>query len=170
MLKICLDYGHGGRDPGAVYRGRYEKDDMLRLGTQISKELRKHGVLVDETRTTDKTMSLRERSNLENKKTYDYFISLHRNAYKPEHANGVETLTYLNQTLKARKLANKIQNALVDLGFKDRGVKKANFHVLRETRAPAILIEIGFIDNSKDNDIFDKKYEEIVEAITKAIL
>ena len=54
-----------------------------------------------------------------------------------------------------------MQRALVDVGFANRGVKAANFHVLRETKAPAVLIEIGFIDNSKDNKLFDSKFEKI---------
>ena len=58
----------------------------------------------------------------------------------------------------------------MDLGFTDRGVKEANYHVLRETKAPAILIEIGFIDNSEDNNLFDIKKYEIIKAIAKAIL
>jgi len=70
----------------------------------------------------------------------------------------------------AKNLADKIQKGLVDVGFKNRGVKKANFHVLRQTRAPAILLEIGFIDNTKDNIIFDTKFDEIVKVIAKAIL
>ena len=93
------------------------------------KELRRHGVIVDETRTKDITMSLRERSNFEKKGNYDYFISFHRNAFKPEQAKGVETFTYLNQTPKAKELAERIQRSLVDIGFVDRGVKTANFHV-----------------------------------------
>jgi N-acetylmuramoyl-L-alanine amidase len=170
MNRICLDYGHGGNDPGAVYKGRKEKDDVLRIGLAVAKILRSHGVLVDETRTTDKTMSLKERSDMENKKTYDYFISIHRNAFKPEAAQGVETFTYTNQTAKAKSLADKIQKSLVDIGFINRGIKKANFHVLRETKAPAVLVEIGFIDNSKDNKLFDSKFDEMVEGITKAVL
>lgn len=170
MNRICLDYGHGGSDPGAVYKDRCEKDDVLRIGLAVSKTLRSHGVLVDETRTTDKTMSLKERSDMENKKTYDYFISIHRNAFKPEAAQGVETFTYNNQTAKAKSLADKIQRELVAIGFRHRGVKKANFHVLRETKAPAVLVEIGFIDNTNDNALFDSKFNNIVEGITRAIL
>lgn len=170
MIRICCDYGHGGNDPGAVYKGRCEKDDVLKIGKTIVAELRRHGVIVDETRTEDTTMSLKERSNFENKKKYDYFISFHRNASKPAKAEGVETFTYINQTEKAKSLAEKMQRALVDAGFKDRGVKAANFHVLRETKAPAVLIEIGFIDNSKDNKLFDSNFEKIVKALSKAIL
>ena len=170
MIRICLDYGHGGSDPGAVYKGKKEKDDVLKVGLAVAKILRNHGVLVDETRATDKTVSLKERSDMENKKKYDYFISFHRNAFKPEQANGVETFTYTNQTAKAKNLADKIQKELVAIGFTNRGVKKANFHVLRETKAPAVLIEIGFIDNTKDNQLFDSKFDEIATEIAKSIL
>ena len=170
MVRLCLDYGHGGEDPGAIYKDRCEKDDTLNLGRAVAKELRRCGVIVDETRTKDITVSLKERSSFEKSGRYDYFISFHRNAFKPEKAKGVETYTYLNQGAKAKELADKIQNSLVDVGFTDRGVKAANFHVLRETKAPAVLIEIGFIDNSRDNQIFDNKFEKIVKAISKAIL
>ena len=170
MIKICCDPGHGGNDSGAVYKGRKEKDDNLAIGKAVAKELRRHGVIVDETRTGDKTVSLKERSNLENKGSYDYFISFHRNAFKPEQAKGVETYTYLNAGVKAKGLAAKIQAALVGIGFTNRGVKEANFHVLRETKAPAVLVEIGFIDNTGDNQLFDTKREEIIKAISKAIL
>jgi len=140
MIRLCFDYGHGGVDPGAIYKGRKESDDVLSIGKAIAAEVRRHGVLVDETRTTDKTLSLKERSDMENKKKYDYFISFHRNAFKPETAQGIETFTYTSQTAKAKGLADKIQKELVGVGFKDRSVKKANFHVLRETKAPAVLV------------------------------
>jgi len=170
MASLCFDYGHGGSDPGAVYMGRKESDDVLSLGRAVASELRRHGVSVDETRVSDMTVSLTQRSNYENRQVYDYFISFHRNAFKPEQAAGVETYTYINPGAKAKELAKKIQNALVGVGFGNRGVKEANFHVLRETKAPAVLIEIGFIDNSQDNALFDAKQEEIVKAVAGAIL
>lgn len=170
MAILCFDYGHGGEDPGAVYRGRTEKSDNLEIGRLVALEVRRYGITVDETRTSDKTFNLKERSDFEKKKRYDFFLSFHRNAFKPEKASGVETYTYLKGNPKAKSLARKIQKSLVDIGFVDRGVKTANFHVLRETRSPAILIELGFIDNTLDNEIFVKKKEKIVEAITRAIL
>jgi N-acetylmuramoyl-L-alanine amidase len=102
--------------------------------------------------------------------SFDYFISFHRNAFKPETAAGVETYTYLNPGAKSKGLAEKIQSSLVGVGFVNRGVKTANYQVLRETRAPAVLIEIGFIDNSQDNALFDGKRDEIVKAVSGAIL
>lgn len=170
MFRLCFDYGHGGNDPGATYKGRKEKDDNLYIGSRVAKEIRRHGVIVDETRTKDVTMTLRERSNYECKRNYDYFISFHRNAWKPETGIGVETFTYLNTSQKSKNLAKKIQSNLVDIGFINRGVKKANFHVLRETKASAVLMEIGFIDNTKDNKLFDRKKEDIIRGISQAIL
>lgn len=170
MIRLCMDFGHGGLDSGGVYRGRKEKDDNLKLGLAVSKELRSHGILIDETRTEDINVTLKERSNFEKKKEYDYFISFHRNIFKPEQAKGVETFTYIKQTLKAKSLADKIQKNLVGIGFVDRKVKKANFHVLRETKSPAVLVEVGFLDNTKDNELFDSQFNEIVKAIVEAIL
>jgi N-acetylmuramoyl-L-alanine amidase len=170
MARLCFDYGHGGSDPGAVYMGREESEDVLAVGREAAEILRRHGIIVDETRTADVSLSLKERSDFENRGTYDYFISFHRNAFKPEQAAGVETYTYLSPGTKSKGLAEKIQIALVKIGFVDRGVKTANYQVLRETKAPAVLIEIGFIDNSQDNVLFDAKRDEIVKAISGAIL
>ena len=167
---LCFDYGHGGSDGGACYNGRKESNDVLNLGKAVAAEIRRHGVTIDETRISDTTVSLIARSDFENKKDYDYFISFHRNAFQPEQANGVETFTYLNGSVQAKSLANKVQTNLVAVGFLNRGVKEANFHVLRETYATAILIEVGFIDNTNDNKIFDTKKDDIIKAITKAIL
>ncbi|SKA92264.1 N-acetylmuramoyl-L-alanine amidase [Clostridium sp. USBA 49] len=170
MARLCFDYGHGGNDSGACYNGRKESNDVLILGRAVAAEIRRHGVLVDEIRTSDVTISLQDRSKFENRNTYDYFISFHRNAYQPEKAKGVETYTYLNAGAKSKGLAERIQAGLVSLGFVNRGVKQTDFHVLRETKAPAVLIEIGFIDNTGDNNLFDAKRNEIIKAIAKAIL
>lgn len=170
MGRLCFDYGHGGEDSGAFYNGRKESNDVLSLGCAVAAEVRRHGIEIDETRTNDATVSLNDRSVFENRNAYDYFISFHRNAYEPEQARGVETFTYLNTGANSKSLAEKIQDSLVGLGFVNRGVKQANFHVLRETKAPAVLIEIGFLDNSGDNNLFDAKRNEIIKALAKAIL
>ena len=169
-MLILFDYGHGGRDPGATYKGRHEADDVLSIGQAIAKRLRAAGVVIDETRTTNTTLSLEQRVKMELKKTYDFFISIHRNAFKPEEGAGAEVYVYRSYNTKSKPLATKIQKALVGVGFRDRGVKEANFYVLKHTKAPALLLEIGFIDNSADNRLFDSKFEAIVDGITKAIL
>ena len=165
-----FDYGHGGRDSGAVYKGRLEKDDVLKLGRDVRKIIQAHGVLVDETRNKDEYVSLQARADKSNAKIYDYFISFHRNAFKPNKARGVETYTFTTRNPKAVTLANNINNAIAKIGFVNRGVKSANFMVLRETRAKAVLIEVGFIDNDHDNMMFDRNYDRIVDVIAGAIL
>ena len=170
MARLCFDYGHGGEDSGATYNGRKESNDVLSIGKAIAAEVRRNGVVVDEIRTLDATVSLQGRSNFENRNNYDYFISFHRNAFMPEQARGVETYTYTNQDSNSKAMADKIQSALVNIGFVNRGVKKENFHVLRETKAPAVLIEMGFIDNTGDNNLFDSRRSEIIKVISMAIL
>lgn len=169
-MRLCFDYGHGGRDPGACYLGRKESDDVLSVGQEIAAYLRARGVVVDETRTSNQSVALSERGGFENKNKYDYFISFHRNAYRPEVGTGAETYMYLTGSQKAYSLAKKIQSALAKVGFKDRGVKKGSFYVLRNTRAPALLVEIGFIDNTADNKLFDQKREEIIKVLGEVIL
>lgn len=171
---VCLDYGHGGKDSGAVLRDennnviRKEKDDIIVTGKAVATELRRHGVEVDETRKGDEYLTLTERVNIANQKNYNYFVSFHRNSASTDKANGVEVFTTANSS--AKDLAKSLQSNLVDVGFTDRGTKYANFTVISKTKAPAALMEIGFIINEKDNEIFDTKQKEIVRAITSAIL
>lgn len=171
-MLILFDYGHGGKDPGATYKGRHEADDVLALGQAVAKRLRASGVLIDETRTSNITVSLEQRVNIERQKKYDFFISFHRNAFKPEVGTGAEIYVYrlTNPLSKSKALAEKIQNALVRVGYHNRGVKEADFYVLKHTKAPALLLEVGFIDNSTDNALFDAKFQEIADGITHAIL
>lgn len=170
MVKICFDYGHGGRDPGAVYKGRKESQDNLDIGMRVAERVGMFNLVIGETRALDVGLSLQERVNFANKGDYDYFISFHRNAFKPELANGAETFIHPKASPKARALAEEIQKGLVACGFRNRGVKTADFYVLRKTKMPAVLIEIGFIDNSLDNELFDLKRRQIIHEISKAII
>ena len=77
---------------------------------------------------------------------------------------------YRSSNGKSTALAREIEQALVNIGFRNRGVKEAEFYVLKHTRVPTLLLEVGFIDNSNDNQLFDSKFEEIVEGIAQAIL
>lgn len=164
-MKLLFDYGHGGNDPGASYKGRKEADDVLRLGRAVAKRLRQAGVTVDETRAADTTLGLGPRVKRDKASRYDYFVSFHRNAHRPEQAHGAEVFTYPTASAKAKTLAVQLQNALVRVGFANRGVKTANYYVLRNTRSPAVLIEAGFIDNTSDNRLFDERFEMMVEGI-----
>ena len=168
MANWLGDAGHGGKDAGASYNGRKESNDVLRLAARVGELMRANGENFAITRTSDKFLELSERTSIENRGNYDYFISFHRNAFSPNKAKGVETYS-LSTTGKGRELATKVQDNLNKIFF-DRGVKTSNFYVLRKTKCPAILIEVGFIDSDEDNKIFNQKFEEIAQAITKACL
>lgn len=93
--KIMLDAGHGGNDPGAVYGGRQEKDDNLRLAMAVGNILSQNGIDVVYTRTDDVYQSPIEKARLANASGADYFISFHRNSSpEPNQYSGVETLVY----------------------------------------------------------------------------
>lgn len=167
---ICIDAGHGGKDSGAVSGKRYEKNDNLRFALALGKSLTRCGFKVYQTRTKDVYMSLQQRSDFANMIKADYFISCHRNSFWNLLANGVENWVYKYTDSKTIAYATNIQNDLVKVGVQtNRGVKKGNFHVCRETNMPACLLELGFIKNKKDNALFDSKFNEYVEAVTKGI-
>lgn len=170
-MLICLDAGHGGRDSGAVNGSRYEKNDTLKLATILRASLLKKGLNVIMTRTDDSYSSLKERSDFANKNKADYFISLHRNAFTDGTAKGVENWIYAPSNKKTEDFAAVILGQIAKVGVSaNRGVKKGNFHVTRETNMPACLLELGFISNAQDNQLFDKNLNSYADAISKAIL
>ncbi|MGL4345627.1 MAG: N-acetylmuramoyl-L-alanine amidase family protein [Cellulosilyticaceae bacterium] len=169
-MKICLDYGHGGKDSGAVFGSRKESQEVLRLGQQIANKLRAQRIQVVETRTTDVYVALNKRIAYANSQQADYFLSIHRNSCAPIGPKGVEVFTANKCSQQATKLAKTLQQALVRMGFHDRGVKKMNFYVLTQTKMPAILVEVGFINQAIDNFLFDTYEEEIAKQIVNGIL
>lgn len=92
---IMLDAGHGGRDPGAVYQGRQEKDDTLRLTLAIGEILQNNGIDVEYTRTTDIYESPLQKAQEANAAGVDFFVSIHRNSFPTDNVvSGVESLVY----------------------------------------------------------------------------
>lgn len=170
-MLIALDAGHGGSDPGASYNGRQEKDDNLRLATAVGNILEKRGVNVVYTRTNDIYETPFKKATDANESGADYFVSFHRNSVEnPNTASGAQTLIYSRGGEK-EKLAKNIQNNLVKAGFKDMGiVERPNLVVLKRTQMPAVLLETGFINNEKDNELFDQNFDKIAQAIADGIL
>lgn len=153
MPKIVLDPGHGGSDSGAVNGNHLEKNFNLSIALKVRDYLlRNYDVEVLMTRTTDTAVSLSERTNMANRNSADYYCSIHVNAGG---GTGFESYIYngavSNRTGNAQRIIhNEVMNRLSSYGVRDRGMKRANFHVLRETRMPAILLENLFIDNNVD--------------------
>lgn len=168
---IVIDAGHGGSDPGAVYNGRREKDDNLRLALAVGKILENNGQNVVYTRTTDVFDSPYEKAQIGNRAGGDFFVSFHRNSSQvPGQYSGVETLVYDDSGIKAQ-LARRVNENLEQAGFQNLGVSvRPNLVVLNSTDMPAILIESGFINSAQDNRIFDQNFSEIADGIAQAIL
>lgn len=169
--RIALDAGHGGSDPGAVYKGRQEKDDTLDLTLAVGDILKKNGIDVYYTRTTDEYETPFKKATDANNSGADLFVSIHRNSSEnPNQYSGVETLVYSYTGLKA-EVARNINNQLEDAGFKNLGVdERKNLVVLKRTKMPAVLVEAGFINNDKDNYLFDEEFDSIAQAIADGIL
>lgn len=169
--KVALDAGHGGSDPGAVYNGRQEKDDTLDLTLAVGDILKKNGIDVFYTRTNDEYETPFKKTTDANNSGADLFVSIHRNSSeKPNQYSGVETLVYNDSGLKS-EVARNINNQLENVGFKNLGVDtRKNLVVLKRTKMPAVLVEAGFINNEKDNYIFDQEFDKVANAIADGIL
>lgn len=170
-IKIMLDSGHGGSDPGAVYNGRREKDDTLRLTMAVGEILQNRGIDVEYTRTTDVYESPYDKAMEGNRAGADYFVSIHRNSYpSPNTVSGVETLVYDKSGIKYQ-MAQEINEQLEAVGFVNLGVtERPNLAVLRRTQMPAVLVEVGFINSDTDNRLFDQNFDAIAEGIADGIL
>lgn len=153
MVKIFIDAGHGGTDPGAVANGLREKDLTLTLALKtrnmLNDEYDGHSVMLS--RMTDKTLSLPERTNMANNWGANYLVSIHINAGG---GTGFESYTY-NGNYSGKAETNRLRSIVHDeivkeTGFRNRGKKEANFHMVRESKMSACLTENGFIDHSAD--------------------
>lgn len=214
-IKIVLDPGHGGRDPGAVGPGGLkEKDVVLRISGKVKDLLEMRGYSVYLTREGDSFVSLKERARMADLYRADLFVSIHANAAYNLQAQGTETFYYsessgpwarkiarlenavlrlemdmkngedkpenkagarikfLGQVDESRKLALMVQKEMGDLGgTPDRGIKPAEFYVLKYTSMPAVLVETGFLSNHRESrQLADDRYlSSIAEAIARGI-
>lgn len=171
MALVVIDPGHGGSNPGAVYQGRQEKRDTLALALEVGRILEENGVEVYYTRTTDVYESPEQRTEEGNAVGGDFFVSIHRNSSPyPNQYTGVESLVYSRYGTAAR-LAQNINNRLVQVGYENQGVnERENLVVLNRTQMPAVLVEVGFINTDADNRLLDERFGETARAIAEGIL
>lgn len=168
---VMLDAGHGGANPGAVYEGRQEKDDALALVLAIGPILENNGIQVLYTRTTDVYQTPFEKAQLANEAAVDFFVSIHRNSFPEDNVvSGVESLVYDLSGTKY-EMAQNINAQLETAGFVNLGVKaRPNLIVLRRTKMPAVLVEVGFINSDTDNQLFEANFHAIAQAIADGII
>jgi N-acetylmuramoyl-L-alanine amidase len=149
--KIVLDPGHGGSDPGARASGIVEKELNLDIALRTKNLLESAGFSVVMTRTTDVFVALERRAEIANTSNADIFISIHGNSFNGA-TQGLETFWYGKyEKANSMRLAHALQNNLVSkMNMSYRRVAEGNFHVIRETKIPSALLEVGFIDNPSD--------------------
>ncbi len=194
---VCLDPGHGGKDPGNLDRGRQEKKYTLLLAQEVARLLRNAGLSAPLTRKTDRFIELEERAAIAKRNGADLFVSLHFNTVLAAHseAKGVEvyclTPAYASSTNargegantpafpgnrhddKNMLLAYQLQKALVrNLPMEDRGVHRARFGMFRSAEMPAALVEGGFMSNPEDaRRIYDAaSRRQMAKAIVDGVL
>ena len=175
-MRICIDSGHNhsGYDTGAVGNGLKEQDVTWAISSMVAEKLGRLGVETVETRplkttnvnNTSINASLNRRVEICNNARCDLFVSVHCNAGG---GTGTETYVY-SKSGKAYDLAAAVNNAILNkLPLKNRGVKTADFAVLRNTNCPAILVETAFIDNAADAKLFWEQLPDFSEAIVNGI-
>ena len=171
MAKIELDPGHGAHDGGAGGARSYEKNNVLKVALRMKTLLQQHGHTVRLTRETDVYLTLSQRAAAANKWGADIFVSLHDNSATNKTATGFETFIFdKTSNAKTINLQRAIHNAIIkEIGLRDRGMKRANFSVLRETNMPACLVEYAFISNYNDETLLINEVDKLARLTAKGI-
>lgn len=177
-IRVVIDAGHGGVDPGATNGSKHEAVATLAIAKKVGEKLKVKGFAIKYTRSANKYVSLEERCRISNDFGANAFISIHLNSASNREADGIETWRFEKVGAKTKGLANNVQTELIAAtGAKSRGVKSTTMlYVLRHTVAPAVLVECGFISNGAEAKLlFSDKYQEklataIVSGIVKALL
>lgn len=166
-VKVVVDAGHGGTDPGAIGNGRKEKDIVLSISNKVNSKLKSMGFQTIMTRSTDVYVTLANRYAIANNNKADLFVSIHANSGASS-AKGIETL-YKNY----KGLAESIQsNLIAETGATNRGVKyRSDLAVLNGTKMASALVEVGFISNpTESSQIGTNSYQEkLATAIVKGV-
>lgn len=169
---ICVDAGHGGKDPGACSNGVQEKDIALKIALKVKGLLLANDLGVVMTRESDQYDSVNEKARKANLAKADLFVSIHCNSASQLSANGTETLSY-DLTGKSFQLASCIQQELTNIcQRRNRGVKqRKDLAVLNSTQMPAILVETAFISNEEERKLLQQEafQNKIAMAIVKGI-
>ncbi len=174
-FSVVIDPGHGGPDPGAIgIGGIRETDVVLEVSKIVKKLLSEKSVKVRLTRKNEVDLDLPQRVSFANNTGADIFVSIHANASrgKRRDINGLETFYY--RGWRGRLLAKKIQKEIlrVSPGSPDRGVKQGRFYVIKNTKMPAVLVEVGFLTGRLDSRRLEKTThrKRLAYAIAKGIL
>jgi N-acetylmuramoyl-L-alanine amidase len=170
IRKVVIDPGHGGSDVGATRAGIFEKDITLDVANKLAKYLEKSGVTIVFTRTSDASVSLKDRAFMANNENPDIFVSVHVNSSTSATPKGLETHWF---TPQSKELATSVQEKLVQsVNSNNRGICNSMFYVIHHTLPPSILVEIGFIsnDNERSELLTSSRQDATAKAIADGIL
>ncbi|GKU76360.1 N-acetylmuramoyl-L-alanine amidase [Paenibacillus sp. L3-i20] len=170
---IVIDPGHGGKDVGASgQNGTIEKDVTLRTAKMIQDEImRQTGANVLLTRDGDQSFSLQERVDFVSERDADLFISIHYDAFITSDVQGITTFYNKDSDFALADMIHK-QLFSQEINTRDRGVQHGDYFVIRETTQPSILLELGYISNTVEEERMnsDEFQQQAAEAITKGII
>ena len=169
--RVIIDAGHGGYDHGAIYGGHNEKDITIGVASKIEELLKQAGMNVFMTRDDDRFVSLAERVEISNSTRADAFVSVHANALiSNPNMEGLQTYYFNNEDLKLGQFLHK--SLLEGVGMPDQRIRKANFWVCKYTDSPSVLLELGFMTNSKERDRLaqDGYQNKIAKAVTEGLV
>lgn len=174
MAKTLIHVSHGGSDPGAIgATGLKEKDVALIVSKKVRDILVKHNQIIKLSRETDISQKSWVAADMANAWGADYVVSIHCNSASNPAATGTETFAH-SPTSKGNAFAQSVQRNLVgEIKLPDRGVKyNNNFAILAKPKAPAILVEIAFINNPVEEALLrdDKFLDKVAIGISKGIL
>jgi N-acetylmuramoyl-L-alanine amidase len=170
-VKIMIDAGHGGKDPGSPGASeREEKQYTLSIANKVYELLLlESGVLPILTRKDDSYMTTDDRVAMANREVVDLFISLHANSFTNKNTRGTETFYYNNNSMLLATILH--EHILQATGFIDRNVRRMDYKVIKETTMPAVLLEIGYMSNATEELIMmsEQMQEKVAASIANGI-
>lgn len=173
-INVVIDAGHGGQDQGAKFGAFSEKEIVASIAQKIKKNNKDNNVIIHLTRSDDNFITLADRANFINEIKPDLVLSIHVNNNANKQASGFELyISPKNENYEnSKKIADDLNTRFVtNHNVKSRGVKEANFTILKNTPFPAVTVELGFISNENDRKYLTNNadQEKIATTILEAI-
>lgn len=176
---VCIDAGHGGRDPGSIVGNLCEADQVLELSLLVRDYLKEQGIRVVMTRTKDVFVPLESRPMFANENEADVIVSIHRNVYEGWHRiYGVEAWIHSNEPRDAVALSDYILDRLSEVeGTNIRGLRAGssddpaeNYIINRDSDMTSLILEMGYMTDAGDNELFETHKEDYAKAIGLGIM
>ncbi len=176
---VCIDAGHGGKDPGAMINHHVEKEETLELAGKVKKYLEKNDIKVMMTRENDEYITPKDRAKMANKAKAKLFISIHRNSLPTsKETNGIDIYINSQETEQDYALGNALKYYLERAGKMNVNQvspgsatnPNENYIVIGKTKMPAALVEMGYLTNRNDNIYLEESTNAYAMAITNAVI